>query len=598
MSVKVLCPKCRAEIYDPANLKHVTCHSCSYTFDFDSETTLISPPSGFPPPSRVPEPPPAKIGKYEILSEISRGGMGIVYKAYQRELDRHVAIKVVNPELAEFSEFVDRFFREAKTLAKLNHPNIVQVHDADRDGAHVYLVMELVDGRSLRAHMKQGRLVPAQALRLVAQVCDALETAHALGIVHRDIKPENILVTSKGDAKVADFGLAVLFTASAETPRITQSNAVLGTYDYMAPEQRQGAANVDHRADLYSLGVVLYELLTGRLPVGRFEAPSALAGTSIPLDKAIFKALEADPAKRWSRAKEIRDAVAPQTPAPAPSDWKKMKIPWSAAAALCAMVLVAMWFMAWRVKNARLGARTGQAEQAVEAPALTHLRVAADRKLSGTKAKTLEEHFSTVAKDAVVDVEIDPASPPQRQREVLDEAAKRGAVVRFVAGDSHVMKLHFDRGQRLKVEDYTLLFMERFENLMVSDRREVHCVEFIRLKKGDLRRWHDLQLTFEEATKDSLTIEVETKPGATCFGAGIYFVLRGGLRVDFPGNRSFSIVSFDPKAVEIKATLEGYGKSEDRTLQLKSEGQALGIYYRLVRNEGLNGRLQLTLDEY
>ena len=599
MSVKVLCPKCRAEIYDPASLKNVTCTSCKFAFDFDSQATIISPASGSPSQPRPPEPPPAKIGKYEILSEISRGGMGIVYRARQRELDRQVALKVVNPDLAEFPEFIDRFFREAKTLAKLNHPNIVQVHDADRDGMHVYLVMELVEGKSLRAHLRERRIPPAEALQLVAQVCDALEAAHALGIVHRDIKPENLLVTARGDLKVADFGLAVLFTSGPETPRITQSNAILGTYDYMAPEQREGAANVDHRADLYSLGVVMYELLTGKLPVGRFEAPSGFAGTSVTLDQAIFKALEPDPAKRWSRAREIRNAVAPPPPSAAPSDWKRMRAPWIAAALLCGVVLVSMWLIAWRMKNARLAARAGHAEHGTtEAPEAGHLRIAPDRRLSGTHAKTLEEHFAQFAKGSTVDVEIDPSSPPQRQKEVLDLATLQGVRVRFVAGDTRVMKLRLGRGQKLRVEDYTIHFMELAENLLVTDRKDLQCVEFMRLEKGALRRWHDLQLTFEEATPDSLTIEIEIKPGATCFGAGIYFLLRDGLRVDFPGGRSFSIASFDPQEPQIRAVFEGGGKSEEKTIHLRGEGQVLDIYYRLLRNDALKGRLQLNLDEY
>jgi protein kinase-like protein len=546
--------------------------------------------------ARTAELPPAKIGKYEILGELSRGGMGIVYKAYQRELDRHVALKVVNPDLAEFPEFIERFFREAKALARLNHPHIVQVYDADRDGKHVYLVMELVEGKSLRAMMKAGRIAPAEVLRLGAQICDALEAAHAQGIVHRDIKPDNVLVTTRGEVKVADFGLAVLFTQSADTPRLTQSNAILGTFDYMAPEQRQATANVDHRADLFALGVVLYELLTGKLPVGRFEAPSRIAGTSIAIDEAVFKALEGDPEKRWARARQIRDVLAPPAPAAPPADWKKMKVPWTAAAALCLVVLGALWLTAFQVRRRKLAARIGASEQAVEAPALGHLRVGADRRLTGTKAKTLEEHFETIAKGSTVDVEIDPAAPAQRQKEVLEAAEKRGAQVRFVAGDTRVLKLHLEKGQRLKVEDYTLYFWDRVDNLSVYDRKDVHCVEFTRFKKHDLRRWQDLQLTFEDVTKEDLTLEVEIKPGAPSFGGGHYYALRTGLRIEFPGKQSFTITAFDPEKAEIKATIEGFDKKEERVLAPKSEGRVLGIYYRVFKDEQVGDRLRLLLD--
>ncbi|HXX94210.1 MAG TPA: serine/threonine-protein kinase, partial [Planctomycetota bacterium] len=529
---------------------------------------------------------------------ISRGGMGIVYRARHRELDRDVALKVIHPHLAELPEFVDRFFREAKTLARLNHPHIVLVHDADRDGKHIFLVMELVDGKSLRAHLRDRRIPPAEALGLIAQTCEALESAHALGIVHRDIKPENILVTSKGQVKVADFGLAVLFSSGPETPRLTQSNAILGTFDYMAPEQRHGSANVDHRADLYSLGVVLYELLTGKLPIGRFEAPSAVAGTSIRIDEAIFKALEPDPARRWSRAQDIRDAVAPPAPAALPSEWRRMKGPWIAAGVLSAVVLVSVWFMAWRMKAGRIEARLGQVERVAEAPPTSHLRISADRRLSGTTASTLEEHFAHLQRGTQLDVELDPTSPPTRQMEVLDLAAVHGVRVRFVAGDSRLVKLRLSRGQRLRVEDYTILFMELAENLLVSDRRDSQCVEFIRLGKGALRRWHDLQIAVLEAGPNFFTIEAEIKPGATCFGAGIYFALRDGLRVDFPRDRSFSILSFDPKSSDLKARFEGEGKAQEEMIHLRGEGQILGVYYRLLKNDTPEGRLQLTLDEY
>jgi len=588
MAVKALCPKCRAEISDPADPRRVTCPSCSTTFDLERQATVLSPSA---PPAPASGPPPPKIGKYEILGELSRGGMGIVYKARQGDLDRSVALKVVNPDLAGDPEFIERFFREAKTLAKLNHPNIVQIHDADRDGSHVYLVMELVEGSSLRALMRAGRLPPAEALRLTAQICDALEAAHQQGIVHRDIKPENILVTRSGDVKVADFGLAVLFTSDPATPRITQSQAVFGTYDYMSPEQRRDSSQVDHRADLYALGVVLYEMLTGKLPVGRFEPPSRTAGTSLPLDDAVFKALEPDPEKRWSRARQIRDAVAPPAPAPAPSDWKKMKVPWTAAAALCAVVLGAMWVTAWRVKSARLAARMGQVDVA---PEPTHLRVAADRTLSGTKAATLHDHFAGVPAGTTVDVEIAPSSPPQRQKEVLEAAAKRGAAVRFVTGDTRILKLHMERGQRLRVENYTIYFWDRVENLSVYDARGIHCVEFLRLKRGDVRRWQDLQLTLEEASKEAVALEVEIKPGAACFGAGHYSALRTGLRIEFPGNRSFTILALDEAKPEIKASIEGSGKTEERGIPLKGEAQLLGIYYRLLKDE----QLRLILDEY
>ncbi|HLF92698.1 MAG TPA: hypothetical protein VJB14_04505, partial [Planctomycetota bacterium] len=226
----------------------------------------------------------------------------------------------------------------------------------------------------------------------------------------------------------------------------------------------------------------------------------------------------------------------------------------------------------------------------------TRLRVAADRTLTGTKAKTLEDHFSAIAAGTTVDVEIDPASPPQRQKEVLEAASKRGASVRLVAGDSRILRIHMERGQRLRVEDYTVYFWDTVENVSVYDRKDVHCVEFGRLKKGDLRRWQDLQLTFEEVSKDAISLEVEIKPGAPSFGGGHYYALRTGLRVEFPGDRAFTLAAFDPSKPEIKALIEGAGKSEERTLEPKSSARVAGIFYRLFKDDQAGGRLRLLLD--
>jgi tRNA A-37 threonylcarbamoyl transferase component Bud32 len=243
----------------------------------------------------------------EIIEMVGQGGMGVVYKARQRNLDRIVALKVLSPQLSDDPEFVERFTREAKALAQLNHPNIVAIHDSGIHDHVPYLVMEFVDGTPLRNVLASGKLTPDKALEVIPQVCDALQYAHANGIVHRDIKPENILIDRQGRVKIADFGLAKL---SVEQSKLTQSGFVLGTPRYMAPEQFEPAGRVDHRADIYSLGVVFYEMLTGEVPMGRFKPPSAKADVDRRLDPVVLKSLEREPEDRYQSANEVKDQVA------------------------------------------------------------------------------------------------------------------------------------------------------------------------------------------------------------------------------------------------------------------------------------------------
>jgi tRNA A-37 threonylcarbamoyl transferase component Bud32 len=252
----------------------------------------------------------------EIVEMIGQGGMGVVYKARQKNLDRVVALKVLSPQLSDDPEFVERFTREAKALAQLNHPNIVAIHDSGIHDHVPYLVMEFVDGTPLRSMLASGKLTPDRALEVIPQICDALQFAHAHGIVHRDIKPENILIDRQGRVKIADFGLAKL---SIEQSRITQSGYVLGTPRYMAPEQFEPSGRVDHRADIYSLGVVFYEMLTGEVPMGRFKPPSEKADVDRRLDPVVLKSLEREPEDRYQSAGEVKAQVAGLNASPAES---------------------------------------------------------------------------------------------------------------------------------------------------------------------------------------------------------------------------------------------------------------------------------------
>ncbi len=233
------------------------------------------------------------------------------------ELDRIVALKILPPEDAAAPGFIERFRREARSLGKLGHPNIVNVHDFGETNGLYYFVMEFVDGVNLREMIRSHRLTPAEAFSVVPKICDALQFAHEEGIVHRDIKPENILIDKKGRVKIADFGLAKLLGREESDPRLTVSGATLGTPRYMAPEQAEKPNSVDHRADIYSLGVVFYEMLTGELPMGRFLPPSQKVQVDVRLDEIVLHALERDVQRRYQHASEVRDDVERVTSKPA-----------------------------------------------------------------------------------------------------------------------------------------------------------------------------------------------------------------------------------------------------------------------------------------
>jgi serine/threonine protein kinase len=246
----------------------------------------------------------------ELLELLGRGGMGAVYKARQKELNRLVALKVLPSEKAERDPaFAERFAREARALASLSHPNIVTVFDYGQAGGHCYLLMEYVDGLSLRQLLQRGTMKPEEAVAIVPRICEALQFAHQHGIVHRDIKPENILVDTQGRVKIADFGIAKIIGAETERTNLTEPRQTIGTPHYMAPEQVEKPSTVDHRADIYSLGVVFYEMLTGELPLGKFASPSQKVQVDVRLDEIVLRALEKEPARRYQQASQVKTAV-------------------------------------------------------------------------------------------------------------------------------------------------------------------------------------------------------------------------------------------------------------------------------------------------
>ena len=261
----------------------------------------------------------------EIIGHIGHGGMGSVFKARQPQLDRFVALKILPAELKDKPGFAERFAQEGKLLARLNHPNIVAIYDFGESGGFYHLLMEYVDGVNLRQAMCEKRFNPEQAIAIIPKICEALQYAHDEGVLHRDIKPANILLDSKGRVKIADFGHAKLVTSEdsqapesdSEQPvprggdvSLTQTGHILGTPNYMAPEQRDSPHRVDHRADIYSLGVVFYELLTGMLPQGNYPAPSKKSFVGIGIDSIVLKALHKEREKRQQSADELASEIA------------------------------------------------------------------------------------------------------------------------------------------------------------------------------------------------------------------------------------------------------------------------------------------------
>jgi serine/threonine protein kinase len=433
------CPKCQSPL--PADAPQGLCPKCLLA-------AVATPTEAGQPAGNRPTPPSVEViaaafPHLEILEFFGQGGMGFVFKARQPKLDRLVALKILPQSLAADPTFAERFNREAKLLARLNHPGIVTVHDfgvavaagilpavepgfqpGGRDIATTeglekseaanssnaipggkmppstsgrmpdatsqtqfyYLLMEFVDGVNLRQAMQAGRFTPEQALAIVPKICEALQFAHNEGILHRDIKPENILLDAKGRVKIADFGIAKLIgdVAQASQPAgdlglpaqvddskeqgcspnpqagkpalhaLTEAGKALGTPNYMAPEQLENAGEVDHRADIYSLGVVFYEMLTGELPTGRFAPPSQKSAADPRVDEVVLRALAKEKTKRPASAEEVRTQVetivadAAGKLARVADERTKSRYKWKIAVGVVVALLIAAWFMVER----------------------------------------------------------------------------------------------------------------------------------------------------------------------------------------------------------------------------------------------------------
>src|SRR6516162_9226544 len=255
--------------------------------------------------------------RYEIQRELAQGGMAEVYLAHDQLLDRPVALKALFPEYAREPSFVERFRREAQAAANLNHPNIVAIYDWGQEAGTYFIVMEYVEGRTLRDIIRtEGPIEPGRAADITAEIASALAFAHRSGVVHRDVKPGNVLITPQGNVKVTDFGIA----RAGASDGLTQTGSVMGTATYFSPEQAQGLA-VDGRSDVYSLGVVLYEMVTGVAPftgdspvavaykhVREDPVPPSQRKTELPpdLQQIILTALAKDPDARYQSADDMR----------------------------------------------------------------------------------------------------------------------------------------------------------------------------------------------------------------------------------------------------------------------------------------------------
>jgi serine/threonine protein kinase len=243
----------------------------------------------------------------EIIELAGYGGMGAVYKVRQQS-GRFAALKLLFPEKQSSPQFAERFEREARTLAALSHPNILMVYDFGKADGRFYLLMEFVDGLTLRELFRARKLPPAEVVKIVPRICDALQYAHDQGVIHRDIKPENILLDKNGQVKIADFGIAKMLDLPGNLS-LTGMMDVVGTPLYMAPEQIENPQIVDSRADIYSLGVVFYEMLTGELPLGRFQPPSQKFELDPRFDEVVIHALEKEPERRYQHFSQMKTDV-------------------------------------------------------------------------------------------------------------------------------------------------------------------------------------------------------------------------------------------------------------------------------------------------
>ena len=320
--MNIFCPQCHSSVAVPHGGLRMRCSHCG----FESDISAINTSPGTFQYATATDLSGTTVGEYHLESLLGMGGMGVVYKGTHKKTGRTVAIKILNgvspaetssgeKDGTPDSQFVRRFEREIAALKRLDHPNIVALRDAGYAAPYHYLVTEYIAGEDLASVMKSNAISPEKSLRILNDVCNALTYAHQNGVVHRDIKPANILVTQTG-AKVLDFGLAQVADTGFSATSLTRTDIAMGTFNYLSPEQRMNAKQVDRRTDIFSLGVVFYEMLTGALPLGHFPLPSkSVGGIKRKTDTIVLRCLESDPNKRYQNAdalwKDLSSAIAP-----------------------------------------------------------------------------------------------------------------------------------------------------------------------------------------------------------------------------------------------------------------------------------------------
>ena len=488
-------------------------------------------------------------GRYEILDLISEGGMAEVFRVRRQPEGDVVALKVLREQFASDDEFVERFEREAKAVAALTHPHMVRVYDSGRDGDVHYIAMEYVEGEDLKAYIRRvGRLTPARAMEIAAQVCEALEYAHTHGVIHRDVKPQNILLTREGAVKVTDFGIA----RAVSSATITQTGTVLGSVQYLAPEQARGGV-VGRASDLYSLGVVLFELATGQLPfAGDSPIAIALAHVNQPLlrprslvpelpealDGIIRLALAKSPSRRYSSAGEMRrdlvgetrlwaqaepQALLEHTPPTLRLPAARRRMPPGALAGVLALAAVVVLWGGWRAFSSYLVVPEVAVPRFVGRP------------LPAAQQLAASEGLSLFISDRVYSASV-PADTVIAQDQAPGKAVKRGRSIGVVVSLGPEIVAVPDVQRRSLIE----------ARLMIEQAR---------LSIGELRE------TFAEDVKGGFVMSQDPQPGAR--------VQRG---------RALNLVISKGPAVVVMPTLVGRPLQDARRVL-----QELGITVREVR---------------
>jgi serine/threonine-protein kinase len=488
-------------------------------------------------------------GRYEILDLISEGGMAEVFRARRQPEGDVVALKVLREQFASDAEFVERFEREAKAVAALAHPHMVRVYDSGRDGDVHYIAMEYVEGEDLKAHIRRvGRLGPARATEIAAQVCEALEYAHTHGVIHRDVKPQNILLTREGAVKVTDFGIA----RAVSSATITQTGTVLGSVQYLSPEQARGGV-VGRSSDLYSLGVVLFEMATGQLPfAGDSPIAIALAHVNQPplrprslvpelpeaLDGIIRLALAKSPSRRYASAGQMRrdlvgetrlwaqaepEALLEHTPPTMRLPAARRRMPPVVLAGVIALVAVVGLWGGWRAFSSYL------VVPEVAVPRFVGRPLGAAQQIAASEGVSLFISDRVFSASAAADTVISQDQPPGK-------AVKRGRSIGVVVSLGPEIIIAPDVQRRSLIE----------ARLMIEQAR---------LRLGELRE------TFDEDVKGGFVISQDPQPGAR--------VQRG---------RALNLVISKGPAIVVMPTLVGRPLQDARRVL-----QELGITVRDVR---------------